>query len=108
MIYVLDEMTVKPGMLRQYQEAYAREYVPGAEARGMRLVGSWTTPPLELEGESNVLLVLWSLDDVSSFWKARRAAGIDPQAQAWWREAEAYQVRRSRKFLTASPFSPMS
>ena len=51
MIYVLDEMTVKPGMLQQYQEAFAREYVPGAEARGMRLVGSWTTPPLELDGD---------------------------------------------------------
>ncbi|MEE9286032.1 MAG: NIPSNAP family protein [Dehalococcoidia bacterium] len=108
MIYVLEEMTVRPGMLREYQEAFSREYVPGAEARGMRLVGSWTTPPVEMEGESSDLVVLWSLADVDAFWKARTTAGRDPKVLAWWRKAEEYQVRRSRRFLQASPFSPMS
>ncbi len=107
MVYMMDEITVKPGLLKEYVEAYNREYVPGAKARGMKLVGSWVTPPLELEGESNSVFILWAMDGVAGFWAARKGSGADPKVQAWWEKAEPWQVSRTRKFLQAAPWSPL-
>lgn len=103
MIYMLEEVTVKPGRLREYLAAYQREYVPGARARGLELVGTWVTPPLELDGESNTVVVLWSMADVDAFWTARKGAAQDANVHAWWQKAAAYQVSRSRRFLQPAP-----
>ena len=106
MVYMMDEMVIKPGMLKQYIEAYNREYAPGAKARGLKLVGSWIAPPLELQGESNTFVVLWAMDGVEGFWNQRKGAQT-PAVRAWWEKAEAWQVSRTRRFLEPTAASPM-
>ena len=107
MYYVMDEFTVQAGKLQLFTGRYAERYVPNAEARGLKLVGSWVNPPVEPEGESIQVVVIWSLDGSPAFWSQSREARQDPTVAEWWREAEGYLLSRERKFMAAAPFSPL-
>jgi hypothetical protein len=96
-VYVLDELELRPGMLAAFRAALAREYVPGARARGMQLVHTWVTPPVELaEGGTRVVLV-WRLAGPAGFW-AMRAQRDEANVAAWWRACERFAVSRTRRF----------
>ena len=98
-IYVLDRVTVQPGRLREYRDLLERRYLPGAGRRGMQLVGSWVTPPVEVEGESSDLILLWSLAGVADFWAMRGQASADPAVGDWWKESDDLVVSRERRFM---------
>ena len=98
-IYVLDEIVLKPGMLQRYRQKLELRYLPGARRRGLQLLHSWVHPPVELQGESNRLLLLWRLDGPEAFWRMRAQVGSDPEAAAWWAESEPYTLARSRRFM---------
>ena len=93
--FILDRITVQPGRLGEYRDRLARDYLPLARERGMKLVGSWFAPPLELEDESNDLLLLWSF---AGFWPMRRQAR-EQGAAAWWDANDGLAVSRERLFL---------
>ncbi len=93
--FILDRITVQPGRLAEYRERLARDYLPLARERGMELVGSWIAPPLELEDESNDLVLLWSFPE---FW-AMRGQAREQGAGAWWDANEELAVSRERIFL---------
>lgn len=107
MIYVLDELMVRPGRLGEISAQLAARYVPRAESRGLKLVACWSTPPAEPDGEVCSLLVLWSLPDAASFWTQKWSAAADPQVEEFWREAEPALLGRERRYLAAAPFSPL-
>jgi hypothetical protein len=98
-IFILDRITVQPGRLREYRELLEQRYLPGAVQRGMQLVGSWVSPPVELEGESSDLLLLWSLAGVEAFWAMRGQASADPTVGDWWKQSEHLLVSRERRLL---------
>jgi len=105
-IYVLEEITIKPGRLDEYLAAFNEEYVPNADARGMKLVGSWVTPPFELKDEGNQLVAMFAIED-GGFWSVR-SHSREPEVLAWWEKAREMQVTRTRKFLDPASFSPMT
>jgi len=43
-VHILDVMTAKPGSLDEVRGLVHERYLPGAQARGMRLVGAWVAP----------------------------------------------------------------
>lgn len=102
-IYILDRVTLRPGQLQTYQKGLRERYLPGARERGMELVGSWITPPVELE-EGNELVTLWSLPGVETFWKIR-SGSASPELEAWWKESDQLTLSRERKFMTSAEIS---
>ena len=64
-IYILDRVQLRPGQLQAYQRALRERYLPGARKRGMELIGSWITPPVEVE-EGNELVTIWSLPSIEA------------------------------------------
>ena len=106
MIYVVDELTLRPGMLEPFKRALAARYRPGAEARGLKLIHTWLTPPLELEEGSNQLILVWTLDGPEGFWGMRARSGSDPDLVAWWRETDRYLTGRRRRYLTETELPP--
>ncbi|MCH2173168.1 hypothetical protein MK489_20505 [Myxococcota bacterium] len=104
-IFVLDQIRLHPGKLGEFREKLAREYIPAARGRGLQLVDSWLTPPLELEDDGNDLVLLWSLEDLGAFWKMRSLQGADPEGARWWEGTGAWVASRSRKFMTRQEVS---
>jgi hypothetical protein len=105
-IFVLDEIVVKPGLASAYSDAYAASYKPAAERRGMRLEGAWQSPPgLDFEEMPATLYYLWSLDDLSAWWRMRlrrKDDGSDERFEkhAWWRRSDKMTLSRKRSVLT--------
>ncbi len=95
-ITIIDELELRPGMLRPFLEALHADYLPGAEARGLTLLHTWVTPPVELaEGGTRVLLV-WQVDGVPGFWRMR-SGSAGPEVAAWWQACERFVVSRTRR-----------
>jgi hypothetical protein len=103
-IYILDRVQLRPGQLQAYQQALRERYLPGARERGMELVGSWITPPLEID-EGNELVTLWSLPSTEAFWAMRAAASASPELAAWWEESDQLTLSRERKIMTPAEIS---
>ena len=104
-IFILDQVTLRPGKLREFREKLACEYVPDARDRGLTLVDSWLTPPLEMHDAGNDLVLLWSLADVGAFWEMRRRQGEDPEGAHWWEGTGEWVASRSRQFMTREPLA---
>ncbi len=102
-IFILDRMKLPPGEVRAYQQVHRERYLPGARERGMELVGSWVTPPVEAE-VGNEFVVLWSLPSVEAFW-AMRAENSAPEVVAWWAESDRLTLDRERKILSQAESS---
>jgi len=102
-IYILDRVTVRPGQLQAYQKTLREGYLPGARERGMELVGSWITPPVEVE-EGNELVTPWSLPSVEAFW-AVRSGSASPELEAWWKESDQLTLSRERKYMVPAEVS---
>ena len=108
-VFILDEIMVKPGQADAYRRAHAARYAPGAERRGMRLVGKWQTPPGQGFAElPTTLFFLWAVDGVAGWWGQRLSRlpdGADERDEklAWWQESDTMTLSRSRRMLSDQP-----
>ena len=100
-IYVLDELQVRPGKLEAFLASMRADYLPGAEARGQRLIHTWVTPPTGIEGVPKTVILVWRLDGVPGFWQMR-SQNASPEIAQWWSESETFIERRTRRFAAAS------
>jgi hypothetical protein len=96
-ITLLDELDLRPGMLEEFLHAFDAQYRPGAEARGLRLLHTWVTPPVELAGITTRVVLVWQIDGLEGFW-AMRSQNSSPEVEAWWRDCERFIVSRTRRY----------
>ena len=96
-VFILDRIRIRPGEVETYQRGLREQYVPAARERGMELVGSWLTPPVEVE-QGNELVLLWSLADAEGFWAMRRHSD---EAASFWKDMEAATLSRERVFMAS-------
>lgn len=100
-LYVVDDVTVKPGAGEAFLDAYMARYVPGAQARGLRLVSRLVSPPVWLQDQSNRLLFVWAAAGAGDVWASKFAGRTDPLLAAWWTsEAAPYIESRSRSVFS--------
>jgi len=106
-VFILDEITVKPGLAAQYRELYREQYMPGAKRRGMQLEGAWQNPPgMDFPERPTTLYYLWSVEDTRAWWAmrlSRTPEGRDERfdKHAFWQRSDSLTAGRSRKFLSA-------
>jgi L-rhamnose mutarotase len=100
-IYIVDQITAKPGMGRIFLDAYMQRYAAGAKERGMTLEHTWVAPPVWLEDQSNTLFIVWSVKGAKGVWdsliSSRRVPSVDDW---WWKEAAPMIAARERYFLS--------
>lgn len=94
-IYVVDDVTARPGAGEAFLDAYMSRYVPGAQARGLTLLYRLVSPPVWLREQSNRLLFVWTAAGAEGVWAAKFAGRSDPRLTAWW-ETEAAALIESR------------
>ena len=100
-IWLIDEIELLPDVADDFFSAFDARYLPGARERGMELVHRWITPPEPPPGVGPTVILVWQLAGVPGFWRMRSQNGA-PEIGDWWREAERYCVRRTRRFAVAA------
>lgn len=105
-ILILDEIEAKPGVAAQVREAYRRDYLPAARARGMTLEAAWQSPPaIDIAELPATLFWLWSVEGEAGWWKqrlSRKADGSDEREDkaGFWQSLEPLILSRKRRMLT--------
>lgn len=100
-VYLVDRLTARPGRAQELLQAYRERYLPGAQARGLRLERTLLSPPLWLEEQSNTIEFVWAMDGAAGFWAMTQQARLDPAVRDWWREARELIETRER-YLSAT------
>ena len=99
-IYIIDQITPKGGQGKAFFQYYVDNYVPVAEARGLKLEHRWVQPPMWMEGEqTNTLHFVWSAKGVMGYWGVEAQARWDPTSSHFWRDIEPMIVSRTRSVL---------
>lgn len=96
-IWIVDEVTTRPGKGRAFLDAYMTHYAPGATARGLTLAHRMVEPAMWLDDASNRLLFVWTASDPVAVWMAKHVARGDAAVLRWWNEeAPAFILSRRR------------
>ena len=105
MFYFLDELTVHPGKLQSFLAGYKERYIPGAQARGLTLVGTWVTPPVEVDGEPYRIInkKTYAKVGVTPEGREKHAKGLnvrrltDADFQAWFNGTIPFQMQLQKQ-----------
>src|SRR5262249_46742160 len=100
-IFVIDDVTAKPGRGEAFLSAYLEQYAPGAERRGMTLVHRLVSPTYWLPDGSNRLLCVWSVAGPAGVWAMKHAGRQDPAVEAWWSEAARHWIASRSRSICA-------
>ena len=103
MIYILDQITLKPGCVGAFMGCFEADYLPAAVRRNMKLFLRSVSPPVELEDHSSEVILLWQINEIGDFWSMRKEAKVDASVASFWQTCEAWIETRNRKVL--SPYS---
>ena len=102
-VFVIDDLTARPGQGEALQRAYREHYAPGALRRGMTLVHELVSPPYWLPDGANRLLFVWSAPGPAGVWAMKHAGRQDPSVVAWWSdEAPRLVASRSRAICASA------
>jgi hypothetical protein len=85
-VFVIDDLTAKPGQGDALRRAYLEQYAPGAARRGMTLVHQLVSPAYWLPEGSNRLVFIWTVPGPAGAWAMKHAGRQDPELVAWWTE----------------------
>lgn len=99
-IYILDQVTTKPGKAQAFLDLYMEKYAPAARERGMTLVHRWVAPPMWLKEQPNTLYLIWTVQGAGAWWQMSFLGRRDPSVTAFWAEADSLIVSRHRCFPT--------
>lgn len=97
-IVVQDHIEVAAADLPRLRALVNEKYLPGASARGLKLVEEHVAPPLVLADQPITLWLRWALPDVGAFWTAR-AQSWDPAVADFWAEVDSFATSRERSYL---------
>jgi hypothetical protein len=100
MVHILDQISVRPGCIREFMQCFEAEYLPAAQQRKMALQLRSVSPPVELDEHISEVFLLWQITEIGDFWSMRKEAKIDPSVAEFWQHCEPWIDTRSRKVLS--------
>lgn len=102
-VFIVDDITTKPGAGEAFLEAYERRYVPGAEARGLTLLHRLVSPPVWLPDQANRLMFIWTAAGAAGAWAAKLAGRPDLLVAEWWQGEAAALIESRTRGVYAKP-----
>jgi hypothetical protein len=102
-VFVIDDLTSKPGCGEALLRAYLERYAPGARARGMTLVQQLVSPPYWRPDDGNRLLFVWSVAGPAGAWQMKHMGRQDPDLIAWWCRGAPELVASRTRAICADP-----
>jgi len=101
-IYIVDEVTTKPGKARTFIDRYLAEYALGAEGRGMTLDRVLVSPPIWFTDDNNTVTISWTVPGVGAWWQMTAMGRHDAGIGAWWAEIDELLENRTRRMTAAA------
>lgn len=98
MITVQDQIVVAPGDLGRLESMFESQYLPGAEARGLRFREKQVSPPVITAAGPLTLWVRWDVPDAGAWWAMRAQSGC-AEVYAFWQAVDAFCLSRERRYL---------
>ncbi len=97
-VQVVDQVELSAGNVDGWLERWRTGYLPGAQQRGLTLVGS----ARRFTGHDSVAVTItWELPEPYAFYAMRAAAAADPSVAAFWAETDELAASRDRHVLRA-------
>jgi hypothetical protein len=93
-VAVVDRVTLPRSQVGPWIERLHGVYRPGAEGRGLTLVGVWQTRAEEPDAVE--VVVLWTVPGPREFFRSRATSH---EASEWWRATDSIALRRERRVL---------
>jgi hypothetical protein len=97
-IYIVDQVTTKPGKAQEFLDIYMADYAPGARERGMTLVHRWVSPPMWLKEQSNTLHIIWSVQGAKAWWAMSHGSRRITAVKEFWENIKPLIESRHRSF----------
>jgi len=95
-VVMIDTVDVAEADATAYVDAFERWYLPGARARGLALVGCWSTP--RGIGEDVTVTTVFDVGTWADWERARNAAVRDPALGEWLAARRAVMRSGRRRF----------
>lgn len=95
-IYVVDDITIKPGSGKAFFDAYMTEYVPQATAGGLTLLFKMAEPAMWLPERASRLFFVWTAPGALETWQAKFKARQNPDMLRWWQDVAELIEHRTR------------
>ena len=97
-VHILDEIEIAPQAIAQVLQLLEDEYLPGLPARQtLSLQQRWVSPPVQLDGQTNTLWLLWEVTDVYGYYTMRGTA--DEGVIGFWAGVDRLCQRRRRHVM---------
>ncbi|WP_139651883.1 hypothetical protein [Raoultibacter phocaeensis] len=104
-VYVVDTFKPKPGDGKAFLDEYLKTYRPMAEGGGMAFVNATIAPPLWLENDSNIVQIVWTLDDIAvAAWAMSSATRYNPAYVEWWAAVRKRVLERDRSYFASEEY----
>ncbi|AYJ48307.1 hypothetical protein [Rhodococcus sp. P1Y] len=101
-VYVVDRIVARPGLAKQFVEAYLANYAPGARRRHMVLESIIVSPPMWLNDQSNEITVTWTVRGTTGWWNMARTSRADSDVRQWWNTADSLVLERHRSMAVSA------
>lgn len=96
-VTIFDEVLLPTAAVEAWLEGWRADYVPAADARGLKLEGVWrghTEDP-----DHAVVVIQWKLATIDAFFASRGQGGVDPRVTDFWEETDELAISRNRRVL---------
>lgn len=103
-VVMIDTVEVAETDAAAYVDAFERWYLPGATARGMELLGCWSTPAGL--GEDVTVTTVFAVGTWADWERARNAAVLDPDLGSWLAARRAVMRSGRRRFAVGGSSPP--
>lgn len=104
-LYIVDTIKPQPGDGKAFLDDYMATYAPIAQKAGMSLVSSMVAPPLWIDTDSNIVQVVWTVDDIAqAAWAMNSATRYDPAYVEWWKSVRSRVAERDRSYYASESY----
>lgn len=104
-LYIVDTFSPKPGDGKKFLDDYMSTYAPMAQGAGMKLVRTTVAPPMWLDDDSNIIQVVWTLDDIAQqAWAMISATRYIPEYVEWNLAVRDRVLSRDRSYYASEEY----
>lgn len=104
-LYIVDTIKPQPGDGKAFLDDYMSIYAPLAKDAGMTLVSSMVAPPLWIDTDSNIVQVVWTVDDIAqAAWAMNSATRYNPVYVEWWKAVRSRVAERDRSYYASESY----